>query len=87
MPTSAVPDALTMPCALDLPAACTATVTCASKPRAGTYTLISAASFARPTTWTLNVAGTPGNATLKLRATNNALLLEVISSGAVIIVR
>lgn len=85
--TPAVPDALTMPCALDLPAACTATVTCATKPRAGTYTLISAASFARPTTWTLNAAGTAGNATLKLRATNNALLLDVINPGATIIIR
>ena len=85
--TPAVPDALTVPCALELPAACTATVTCASKPRAGTYTLISAASFARPTTWTLNAAGTAGNATLKLRATSNALLLDVINPSATIIVR
>ena len=85
--TPAVPDALTMPCALELPAACTATVTCATKPRAGTYTLISAASFARPTAWTLNAAGMAGNATLKLRATNNALLLDVINPGATIIIR
>ena len=85
--TPAVPDALTMPCALELPAACTATVTCATKPRAGTYTLISAASFARPTAWTLNAAGTTGNVTLKLRAANNALLLDVINPGATIIVR
>ena len=85
--TPAVPDALTMPCALELPAACTATVTCATKPRAGTYTLISAASFVRPTAWTLNAAGTAGNATLKLRTTNNALLLDVINPGATIIIR
>ena len=85
--TPAVPDALTMPCALDLPAACTATVTCATKPRAGTYTLISAPSFTKSTDWTLNAAGTTGNATFKLRATNNALLLDVINPGATIIIR
>ena len=85
--TPAVPDALTMPCALDLPAACTATVTCAAKPRAGTYTLISAASFAQTTAWALNTAGTTGNTTFKLRATGSALLLDVINPGATIIVR
>jgi len=85
--TPAVPDALTMLCALELPAACTATVTCATKPRAGTYTLVSAASFTKSTDWTLNAAGTTGNATLKLRATNNALLLDVINPGAAIIIR
>jgi peptidoglycan hydrolase-like protein with peptidoglycan-binding domain len=85
--TPAVPDALTMPCALDLPAACTATVTCATKPRAGTYTLISAASFARPTAWTLNVSGNAGDANYVIRVTETAVLLDVISSGAVIIIR
>jgi hypothetical protein len=85
--TPAVPDALTVPCALELPAACTATVTCATKPHPGTYTLISAPSFTKSTDWTLNAAGTTGNATLKLRTTNNALLLDVISPGATIIVR
>ena len=85
--TPAVPDALTVPCALALPAACTATVTCAAKPRAGTYTLISAASFTQHTDWSLNTAGTTGNATLKLRATNNALLLDVINPGAAIVIR
>ncbi len=85
--TPAVPDALTVPCALELPAACTATVTCATKPRAGTYTLISAPSFTKSTDWTLNAAGTTGNATLKLRTTANALLLDVITPGAAIIIR
>jgi hypothetical protein len=85
--TPAVPDALTVPCALELPAACTATVTFATKPRAGTYTLISATSFTQSTDWTLNTAGTKGNETYVLHATANALQLEVISPGAVIIIR
>ena len=76
-----------MPCALDLPAACTATVTCASKPRAGTYTLVSAASFVRPTAWTLNVSGNTGGANYVIRVTETAVLMDVISSGAVIIIR
>ena len=85
--TPAVPDALTVPCALELPAACTATVTCATKPSAGTYTLISAASFARSTDWTVNATGTTGSATFLIRATETAVLLEVINPSTVIIIR
>ena len=85
--TPAVPDALAATCALALPAACTATVTCAAKPRPGTYTLLSAPSFARPVAWTLNTAGATEGTVMSIRVTGTAVLLDVISPGTVLFFR
>ena len=59
----------------------------ASSRAAADRMIVSAASFARPTTWTLNVSGNAGDANYVIRVTETAVLLDVISSGTVIIVR
>ena len=63
----------------------TVTVNCATRPRPGSYTLISATSFTWPTDWSLTVNGL--EAGYALRATESALLLDIIPTGTTILIR
>ncbi len=85
--TPAVAEAMTLPCTVDLPAACTVSVTCAAKPKPGVYPLVTAAAFTGVETCTLNVLGDTGGANLRLVVDGTTLSVLVPARGTAIFIR
>lgn len=72
---------------LSLPASCTATVTFATPPEAGSYALVTSAGFTSPVVWALATSGSTGGRPVKLRAVGGNVYLDVFQGGFTVIFR
>jgi len=72
---------------LSLPASCTATVTFATPPEAGSYALVTSAGFTSPVVWSLSTSGSTGGRPVSLRVSGGNVWLDVFKGGLTIIVR